>query len=294
MEKSNIRIRFEDNIQKIIRLYWDENMSVEQIGSAIGINAKTLRMYMSKMKLLRHVGQSSRKYQVNENFFEVIDTEQKAYWLGVLYADGCVMHIGNSKYIVFSAVDRDWLEQYKKAISFTGPISVEHHKKFNKDIYKVKCTSKKMYADLADKGVVERKSNILRFPTDSVPEELIPHFVRGYFDGDGSVGVYKNISGGNWKRLHVSITSGSLEFLEAMRTWMLEHDIFPVAKPIGRKGRDVYALNISLIGGLRLRDCIYKDATVYLRRKYDKFFSVDYCKRTFNDYNRVSHSGIKE
>ena len=291
--KTELRLKFEQNLQKILDLYWNENVSVKEIAKIVGISEHTLQRYMTGMHLLRRPGQSSRKYTVNEDFFENIDTEKKAYWLGVLYADGCVMHIRNTKYIVFSAVDKEWLEQYKNDISFTGPISTEHHKKYNKDIYKVKCVSKKMYADLADKGVVERKTDILVFP-ECVPDSLIPHFIRGYFDGDGSVGVYKNTDRGDWKRLYVSITSGSLSFLESTKTWMLEHGIFPIGKLVKRKERDVYSLNLSLIAGLRLRDCIYKDATVFLQRKHDKFFSVDYCKRTFNDYNRAPQEGVKE
>lgn len=292
--KTELRLKFENNLQKILDLYWNKNMNAESIADIVGIKARTLRKYMSDMHLLRRPGQNSIKYTVDENFFETIDTEKKAYWLGVLYADGCVMHIRNTKYIVFSAVDKEWLEQYKKDISFTGPVLKEHHKKYNKDIYKVKCTSKKMYSDLENKGVVERKSNILEFPVNSVPDSLMPHFIRGYFDGDGSVGVYQNVRDKDWRRLRVSITSGSLSFIEAMRTWMIEHKIFPIGKPVKRNNRDVYALNLSLIAGLRLRDCMYKDATAYLQRKYDKFYSVDYCKRTFNDYNRASRNGMKE
>lgn len=288
MKKTDLRIKFEDNLKTIIDLYWNKNMSSKEIADRLGFKYSTLQQYMSSYHLLKPVGQSNLRYTVDESFFEVIDTEKKAYWLGVLYADGCVMHIKNTKYVVFSTTDKEWIEQYKQDLSFTGPILSEKHTKFNRLIYKVKITSKKLYADLVEKGVVERKSLFISFPFSHLSAELIPHFIRGYFDGDGSVGVYENKKGKSWKRLHASFTCGSKQFLESLRSWLLEHNVIPISQIRKRNNRNVYLLDLSLISGLRLREIMYKNATIYLERKRKKFYSVDYPKRTFNDYNRVS------
>ena len=90
MKNNDAHQIIEKNLSNIIDLYWTKHISVQEIASKLNIGHSTLTKYLSERKLLRRVGQSSRQYTVNDNFFETIDTEQKAYWLGVLYADGRV------------------------------------------------------------------------------------------------------------------------------------------------------------------------------------------------------------
>jgi intein-encoded DNA endonuclease-like protein len=288
MRNNNAHIIISENLSAIVGAY-NKCETIESIAQRYSIGCSTLRRYLSNLSLLRHVGKSSCRYAVNDYFFDDIDTEKKAYWLGVLYADGCVTHIRSTKYIVFSSVDKDWLEQYKQDIEYTGPILREYHSKYSKYIWKVKVTSEHMYQSLANKGVFERKSKSIVFPSfDIVPASLMNHFVRGYFDGDGSVGIYKNVSNKTWKRLHVSIVSGSVSFISDLRKYLLENDIKPLPKIAIRKRGTLGILTASLIAGLKLRSFLYDNATTFLKRKHDKFFECKEPKRTFNDYNRAS------
>lgn len=280
-----------NNTDLINDLYWNQNISVRDIAKAYNISFSVLHAYMVKYHMLRPVGKGGIKYFADEAYFEKIDIERKAYWLGVLYADGCIMHIRNSKYVVFSSIDKEWLEQFKKDINYTGPITQEHQKVLNKDIWKIKITSEKLYRDLISVGLVEAKSKIIKFPSlNVVPAELMNHFIRGYFDGNGSVGLYQNRKQQDWKRLHVSFSCGSEDFCMGLYSW-IKNISNPVPKPKKKTGKNTYTLTLSTFAGLQLREYMYSNATIYLKRKHDKMFKAVYPKRTFNDYNRVSLRG---
>jgi hypothetical protein len=119
----------------------------------------------------------------DENYFETIDAEEKAYFLGFISADGCVIERnGNCRVlsIHINKQDIDILEKFKKEINYEGEISMGKSRSRMCTIF---CTSMKMFNDLSKYNVTPRKSRILKFP--KLPENMIHHYMRGYFDGDG-------------------------------------------------------------------------------------------------------------
>lgn len=142
---------------------------------------------------------------MNHNYFSVIDTPNKAYWLGLLTADGCVQHHverGNSWSISLSLMkeDRYLVEQLAKDIE-TNLIVKEYNNGsgFQRQDGKphieerLLVYSAKMASDLGNYGVVPKKSLSLKRIAD-IPEELYRHYVRGFFDGNGSATYYWNKS----------------------------------------------------------------------------------------------------
>ena len=204
------------------------------------------------------------KYTCNDNFFNVIDVEDKAYWLGALYADGNISkRASKSGQIFLSSKDKSWIEDFLNTIESSNTPRSEYHKKYDKVIWKAQITSTVMFEDLYAQGCVPNKSLVIRLP--ELPLTLMPHFVRGYFDGDGSVGSYKNTSAYDWKVLKSSICSGSKKFLEDLT----EH--IPVKnKRITDRGT-VYMLQYSLNDTIALYNYMYKNATVSLNRKRQIF-----------------------
>ena len=142
---------------------------------------------------------NNKKHNYDDSFFEKIDTEEKAYWLGFLYADGAVQ----KKEVVGSSVNAKRKMSYKVELQL-AQIDKEHLEKFCKIIgstmtkkenklgekkfvsYRTTISSKKIVEDLIRLGCVPKKSLILKFPTEEqVPKKFIWDFLRGYFDGDG-------------------------------------------------------------------------------------------------------------
>lgn len=136
---------------------------------------------------------SNRKYPLNENYFEEIDTEEKAYWIGFILADGYILY-DETKYtyilgIVLHQKDRIHLEKLNKELSSNRPIfdSIAYSKKRNKFYERsfIHVASKKLVSDLIKLGFTPRKS--LTAKPIAVPLHLRRHYFRGLIDGDGCI-----------------------------------------------------------------------------------------------------------
>ena len=132
-----------------------------------------------------------RTYKLNEDFFEKVDSEAKAYFLGLAYADGYNQTVRVSKcfLIQLKEEDKEILEIFRNVIESDYNLKlIKKRKNSHCDAYRLQVNSKKFCEDLIKLGCVGCKSKILKFPTDEqVPPHLIHHFIRCYFDGDGCV-----------------------------------------------------------------------------------------------------------
>ena len=139
-----------------------------------------------------------RKYFVNEEYFDVIDTQNKAYILGLLYADGFVIEDSYTVSIFLQERDKSILEKISYEIDSTYPLQFRKYDNLSnnkylslQNQYGICIYSKYMFNSLLSKGIVPRKSLILEYP-DFLDKDLHRHFIRGYADGDGGIFAYKN------------------------------------------------------------------------------------------------------
>ncbi len=137
------------------------------------------------------------KYKYNKDYFKVIDTEEKAYWLGFLYADGCINELHkNGKTcsmnleLTLAKVDKEHLEKFAKAIETNVPIKQRISRYKGKEYVsnRIIINSTKMCKDLCDLKCIPNKTYGIRFPdTNIVPKCFMKDFLRGFFDGDGCI-----------------------------------------------------------------------------------------------------------
>ena len=209
-----------------------------------------------------------RKHKCNENYFEKIDSNEKAYWLGLLFADGYVRKRlqFNEKHkqggiVGISLKDGDEyiLEKFIKDIDSTYIL----HKQIKDNFlsYKLEIYSSKMSDDLINLGCVPKKSLILLPP--KLKDELISHFIRGYFDGDGSIGKYDG-------RLKFSLL-GTNELLSWVLDFFKQKGIKTTPKISKRK--NIYVLQVNSNKDIELiENILYNSSSdYYLKRKKDKF-----------------------
>lgn len=173
----------------IINKYINEQYSLKQLGKEFNCSYGTIR------NLLHRKGYESRGnkqgYPRNEFYFNKIDTPSKAYWLGFLYADGRVH--SNSNEISITLKDKEHLEKFRQALEcFNHHIGKTKDDRFLKEsvIYYISLKDKQLHDDLIKWGCVPQKSLKL----DTLPlieNNLMSHFIRGYFDGDGSLHYVK-------------------------------------------------------------------------------------------------------
>jgi uncharacterized protein YlbG (UPF0298 family) len=216
----------------------------------------------------------NKKFNFNENYFENIDSEEKAYFLGFISADGYVQDYGyrHSLIITIHKKDQEILEKFKSLIKFNGDI--KYHTK-RENICQITCTSKKITTDLSKLIVIKDKSHFLNFP--DIPSHLEKHFMRGYFDGDGCISIHHDKRDES-NRGQVNIVSGSLDFIAIYVNKLIEYA--DVKKNSIRCPKGSYY--IIDWGGLtdveNIYNFLYTDSTIYLKRKkeiFDKVMNVN-------------------
>lgn len=228
-----------------------------------------------------------RTYLLNENVFTNIDTEEKAYWFGFIFADGCISVSCAGQHVLQIKLKADesfFLEKFTEFIETDRPIKFgKSENRFGKvEFCYVSISSKKMVDDLVKNGLQFRKSNIAIFP--NIEESLIRHFIRGYIDGDGSFFPAKGGKRSKTYSLGFNVL-GTKEFLEILNSYLP----FPV--PLYKENRTEYTYYLSTTVGLNkvvlLYDFLYLDAQIFLNRKLQIF--IEYFKqKTFNDYNHCT------
>ena len=213
----------------------------------------------------------------NINYFEKIDIDHKAYWLGFLYADGYILqgrkeqkNESDALGISLARNDIYLLEILKEDLKSENPIKFyQNSRKSNyKDTWygRLIIYSNKMTADLIDKGCLKNKTFKLKFPSDTqVPKHLLHHFIRGYFDGDGSLYRQKN-------RCKYGISfCGTKEMLEGIRNFLGKENVKLRQRWPERNNNNYY---LALCGNKQIEkimSILYKDATIFLKRKHEVF-----------------------
>ena len=166
--------------RSIIKEYL-KGKTLTEVGSKFGIHFSYISQILQRNNIkTRSLSESHITKKCDQSFWERIDCEAKAYFLGFLYADGAITH--NSFKLTLQNKDRYMVLKFKKVLQ-------SNHKTIeDRDNLRFGISNQKMYKDLLNLGCSERKSLTLRFPTEAqVPLKYLHHFIRGYFDGDGCV-----------------------------------------------------------------------------------------------------------
>lgn len=271
-EKGNYGVKYnwtQEDIQSIIRMYVEENLSAEKIAKKYNCHDTTILKLLNKNNIdttRKRKTHNFTKYTVNENYFDIIDNEEKAYWYGFLLADG---HITDNGKIMIALQEKDYahLEKFRNSLNSNHPI----HKHKTYGTYNITIGSKKLNQSLWDKGFNNNKSWYYDVDkiTSYVSEKLINHFIRGYFDGDGCVGIY-NQSYREGKIYHVSIL-GIKPFLEYIKR---QANINCQIKYDKRTSITYQLIIRNKEEILKFKEYLYKDAHIFMDRKHDIFNQI--------------------
>jgi DNA-binding transcriptional regulator WhiA len=168
------------------------NKLIKQVSNEFNLQETAVRAY-----LFRHKLKACKCHQIKDDFFTFIDSEEKAYLLGFFIADGSIYQALDSYSFKFSVAlsekDIEIVKLYQKFICPTHKIQSGHYTKGvidRKPTKTIVWNSVEMYTTLKnDYNVGLRKTYDLdfQFPFEKIPKELIRHFIRGFFDGDGHI-----------------------------------------------------------------------------------------------------------
>ena len=208
------------------------------------------------------------KYNFNEDYFENIDTEDKAYFLGFITADGNVVDDYCKRIkIKLKSDDFGILEQYITYTEYEGPIYFHKNGKY----CEVALSGKKVVADLGKLGIIPNKTSIVEFA--NIPEHLVRHYMRGVFDGDGCISIHKKKEGSRdtSDRGQVNLCSASKNFIEQYVDMLHAHCGINKNKIRNPKG-SYYVIDWGSFSDIeKFHDFFYRDAAVYLKRKKETF-----------------------
>lgn len=217
----------------------------------------------------------NKKYNVNSKYFKNIDSEEKAYWLGFLYADGYVRMKENRSgelRIKLKRADKEHIKLLNRCLESNYKIKdlnskvVVEGKQHNSKCSSLSIYNTEIVQDLFDKGCINNKTQKIRLP--NIEDNLMRHFIRGYFDGDGSISNSKNrpnsysLTVVSNKYFNENLIDYIKRKLDISYYFITEKDNFTILHITRRK--DV----------LKMRDYLYEDSTFYLKRKKDIFENV--------------------
>ena len=194
--------------------------------------------------------------KINKDFFKKW-TSEMAYVLGFFAADGCItVSKRGSQFWSIQIKDKELLEEIRKVTGSEHMISIRQGKRNGNDLYRFQVGSIEMCNNLRTLGYSERKTENLALP--HVPKKYISDFVRGYFDGDGSVWVGEVHKKRKTKTVVISVafTSGSQNFLTRLQL-VLSGAIFTTGSISKRKGKECWCLRYSVRDSLKLCDFMY-------------------------------------
>lgn len=270
------RYELDQHKEEIIYLYLNKKLSCKDISINLGYSLSGIYDALKRWDIkTRNVSDSHKKYACDENYFYKINSEQKAYWLGFIYADGYITN--NNLGIALSIKDKNHLVKFKRNIKATYPINTYLSNSIYKSIEycRILLQSEKLVKDIRDNGVLNNKSLILQFPgEDILNEKYYKHFIRGYFDGDGSLVLSKNSI--NFKIYGTKqLLTKFISIFNKNSSYEFKYKLF---KRWDNEKNNYYLSYGGRYKTLSIMNYLYDDATIYLDRKYEKFKKLKYMK----------------
>jgi hypothetical protein len=249
---------------KIKKLY-GSGLSTAKISKLFGVSPETIRTSLSLTETkIRSRKEACTKYMLNSSFFESIDSEEKAYWLGFITADGGI--VNHQLVLSLKSSDIGHIELFRKAIGSTHPIKNVRHSINGKEIWQPRLTisSVQLIKTLQTLGVGEKKSLTVKPPL--IQENLQIAYWRGYFDGDGH--IFNSYCRPTLSRSFAAVqVTGNKYMLKGFADFMKKR--LNIISKI-EKDKSVYRIRY----GKRLfvylvAKLLYSDSNIYLNRKYN-------------------------
>lgn len=260
----------------IVNIYNSNNISCVDLAKIYNLRPSSIRTMLIRRGIkIKPMESHTRKYSINENYFNVIDTEEKAYFLGLMYADG---YNYNNKRLTISLQEEDLyiLEKFKKCINYGGPIRnffITKRDKTKSYHNSLSIRGIKLAEQISKLGCFPCKSLTLNFPTEEqVSEKFLKHFIRGMMDGDGSI---ITPLGGKHKYHGCTLTS-TVMFCEKLKNYVKKHFDIHCTIIFCNKNTKTTTRRLIISGrkqAKRFLDWIYVDANIelLLKRKYEKY-----------------------
>lgn len=266
--------------ESIVHLYKMGTVTMQEVASQVQCGIYSVHKYLTKARINTNMphsqrGKKARKNHFDQDYFEHIDTRDKAYIFGWILSDGTInkKSSSNSHQVRLKITDIELLQQISDR-AFEGRTLLEDKKlkPHHKERRVLVLSSSKICSDLERHGCIQNKTYNLQFP--NIQDDLMPDFIRGFFDGDGcmSVGISNKRTGCLVGEVKIVATT---DFLSGLKLFLSKKGINSYLERDKR-------ISDTRINNIRIRtvssifnfyNYIYKDmeGQLFLKRKLDKF-----------------------
>lgn len=258
-----------EEYENIINLY-NSGLSQAKVGEIYNVGHYIIG------KILKKCGVSSRddshkfrKYTIDEHYFDNIDTQNKAYILGLLYSDGCNYPPQHRVKIELQERDKSILDKINFEIQSNKPLLFINLNSKNanwQNTYRLDITNKHISDKLVELGMVQNKSLILEFP-QWLDESMYAPFLRGYLDGDGHI---------EWRDTRFVTLVGTSQFCQHVKCFC-EKQLHIKCSICNAANKDPNTKLLYIHGKQRVKrflDFVYQDADLYIERKYNIYQKI--------------------
>ena len=247
-----------------------DRFTVKVLGEKLGRDKSSVQNKLTSLKIKKKT-LTYTTYSYNRDFFEDIDCEEKAYWLGFIAADGCILGGGRTgKRLKISLQKGDKVHLERFVASLDGNIKIREYRYQTKKGYyeyvEVSVGSNKLCNDLEALNITKAKSKTLEM--SKIQDSLIRHYLRGYIDGDGHYYLSSNA-----KKSYIEIYVGSKNMLNYLTSYLDNQGITNYAFHYKKKGLYKIATH-DIHSKAKLIDLLYRDSTIFLGRKRDKALKI--------------------
>jgi transposase-like protein len=262
-----LSVSFSDEESKqILEAYKNPEIDLTDLAKKVNYDPQTIKKFLIK----QNVYNESKFDDHLIKKLDIIETEKQAYWLGFLAADGSATK--KQLNLLLAEKDLDHLLKFKEFIGVDYKIrkkkTILNDKIFYGYLYSVSST--KFVQSIIKHNIYPNKSFTIEIP-NTIPHHLLHHYIRGLFDGDGSICDYKN-------KLLFTITSSTKMCIQVQKILVKNCNLsyVKIANLKSTVSEDYYSI-LSYCGNgnnIKIYEFLYKDATIFLERKKSVFNKI--------------------
>lgn len=263
------------DVEKDVIPRYIKGESLSKLSKEFNVSIKTLSKKLKERGITIVNHQNETKF--DESIFDNIDTEEKAYWLGFIFADGYLSSRDYGFELSLKSSDVEHLYKFNKFTKHNKNNVKLGEAKIGNKVF-IRCrwgiVNKHLWSTLNSYGCTPRKSLTLEFPKLN-NNKLIRHFIRGYFDGDGCISYYVKKS----TILPKVSLLGTMNFLKVLQTYLIEYEkTIKTSILTDKRMKNTYVLSVSTTDAESFLDYLYKDSSIYLDRKFNRYKIFKSCR----------------
>ena len=275
--------------EKLAFEFQTTSISLTEMGKREKVDRRTLAKHFRELGIEIVNKQNCSKF--NEHIFDIIDSEEKAYWLGFIWADGYISNSPNNPNVKtvhqielsLGLKDVEHLIKFKNFMSYSKDITIDNYR------CRFMVANKYLWNVLNNYGCTPKKSLTLKFPNENIfkSTDLIRHFIRGYFDGDGCITRYVNK---HTVSPHIEVI-GTNDMLNNILKYSNTEAIF---RHDSRHSEETLFLDWHKEQGIKFINYLYADCSVFLNRKYELYQFFKNGSRSVEEFTELSSGNIGE